>query len=219
MFHATVIFLKMHLGKHVTIFYSSRFLRAPFSLPETFLTPFFTWLILNIKTNVVNSFMYHQHCTKCLTFIIFLILTITLWRRGLALQMRKLRFREVRQFVQGYPASKLVELGFEPKKSNSGTHVLNHWNVLPHEDSAQLSPLPGIFPCCPYLWVHLLCSHKAHAHAYLHYGTCHSLLQACVCLLLPFFPLSCELPEGRKDSLHPWILNPEHSARYSVGAW
>ena len=28
----------------------------------------FTWLILNIKTNVVKAFLYHQLYTKCLTF-------------------------------------------------------------------------------------------------------------------------------------------------------
>ena len=30
----------------------------------------FTWLILNIKTNVVKAFLYHQLYTKCLTFMI-----------------------------------------------------------------------------------------------------------------------------------------------------
>ena len=29
----------------------------------------FTWLILNIKTNVVKAFLYHQLYTKCLTLM------------------------------------------------------------------------------------------------------------------------------------------------------
>lgn len=131
--------------------------------------------------------------------------------------MRKLRFREVKQFLQGYPAGNLVELDLNPRSSTQeATRLITKAYCLVKmqldchvfQEAFPAAVARGCISCVP--TKHVLClSSSWHLPC--------PLTRVCMFVVSLSF-LNCELPEGRKDSLHSGTLNPEHSAQDSVGA-
>ena len=99
--------------------------------------------------------------------------------------MRKLRFREVKQFLQGYPAGNLAELDLNPRSSTQeATRLITKAYCLVKmqldchvlQEAFLAAVARGAYPAFP----------QSTCSACPRHGTCLALLHVCACVLLLF---------------------------------